>query len=147
MIQMTKTLAKEWGRMKVNVNAVAFGYIETRLTQALAGEDSKTVDIEGRQIKVGIQQAMVDSAKHVIPLGRPGTPVEAAGAVVRPQQRPVRIFNILSGLDFPCYIFLDRRKWVKSSSIFPSVQKMKNLLPEHIEIAAHSPADRQHRHF
>ncbi|SDN88595.1 SDR family NAD(P)-dependent oxidoreductase [Pseudomonas jinjuensis] len=82
ILGMTKTLAKEWGRMKVNVNAVAFGFIETRLTQALAGEDSKTVNIEGRQIKVGVQQAVVDSAKHVIPLGRPGTPAEAAGSVV-----------------------------------------------------------------
>ncbi|MDT4808746.1 3-oxoacyl-[acyl-carrier-protein] reductase FabG [compost metagenome] len=82
ILGMTKTLAKEWGRMKVCVNAVAFGFIETRLTQALAGEDSKTVNIEGREIKVGIQQAMVDGASRAIPLGRPGKPEEAAGAVV-----------------------------------------------------------------
>ncbi|MCY1272018.1 3-oxoacyl-[acyl-carrier-protein] reductase FabG [compost metagenome] len=82
ILGMTKTLAKEWGRLKVNVNAVAFGFIETRLTQALAGEDSKTVNIEGREIKVGIQQAMVDGASRAIPLGRPGKPEEAAGAVV-----------------------------------------------------------------
>lgn len=82
IIGMTKTLAREWGRMKVNVNAVAFGHIETRLTQALAGGASKTVNIEGREIKVGIQQSMIDAAASVIPLGRPGTPDEAAGAVV-----------------------------------------------------------------
>ncbi|MNO49748.1 3-oxoacyl-[acyl-carrier-protein] reductase FabG [compost metagenome] len=48
ILGMTKTLAKEWGRMKVCVNAVAFGFIDTRLTQALAGSESKTVSIEGR---------------------------------------------------------------------------------------------------
>jgi 3-oxoacyl-[acyl-carrier protein] reductase len=79
---MTKTLSKEWGRMKVCVNAVAFGFIDTRLTQALAGNESKTVNIEGREIKVGVQQAMVDGASQMIPLGRPGTPEEAAGSVV-----------------------------------------------------------------
>ncbi|MGH8787805.1 MAG: SDR family NAD(P)-dependent oxidoreductase [Cupriavidus necator] len=81
ILGMTKTLAKEWGRLKVNVNAVAFGLIETRLTQALAGDQSKTVSIEGREIKVGVQQAMLDNASRVIPLGRPGKAEEAAGAV------------------------------------------------------------------
>ena len=32
MVGLTKTLAKEWGQFKINVNAVAFGWIETRLT-------------------------------------------------------------------------------------------------------------------
>ncbi|MNZ19490.1 3-oxoacyl-[acyl-carrier-protein] reductase FabG [compost metagenome] len=82
ILGMTKTLAKEWGRLKVNVNAVAFGFIDTRLTQALAGDESKTVSIEGREIKVGVQKAVVDGASQMIPLGRPGTPVEAAGSVV-----------------------------------------------------------------
>ncbi|UVE16121.1 SDR family oxidoreductase [Pseudomonas sp. LS44] len=82
ILGMTKTLAKEWGRMKVCVNAVAFGFIETRMTQALAGDESKTINIEGRVIKVGVQKAVVDGASQVIPLGRPGTPDEAAGAVV-----------------------------------------------------------------
>jgi 3-oxoacyl-[acyl-carrier protein] reductase len=81
ILGMTKTMAKEWGRLKVNVNAVAFGLIETRLTQALAGDESKTVSIEGREIKVGVQQAMLDGASRAIPLGRPGTAVEAAGSV------------------------------------------------------------------
>ena len=82
ILGMTKTLAKEWGRMKVCVNAVAFGLIDTRLTQALAGDESKTVTIEGREIKVGVQKAMIDGASQAIPLGRPGTPEEAAGSVV-----------------------------------------------------------------
>src|ERR1700745_2801540 len=33
LIGLTRTLAKEWGRLNVNVNAVAFGLIETRLTE------------------------------------------------------------------------------------------------------------------
>ncbi|MCY1357439.1 3-oxoacyl-[acyl-carrier-protein] reductase FabG [compost metagenome] len=79
---MTKTLAKEWGRLKVNVNCIAFGHIETRLTVPFAGTESATVNIEGREIKVGISEALVERAKSGIPLGRPGTPVEAAGSVV-----------------------------------------------------------------
>ncbi|MNO39298.1 3-oxoacyl-[acyl-carrier-protein] reductase FabG [compost metagenome] len=82
ILGMTKTLAKEWGRLKVNVNAVAFGLIDTRLTQALAGDASKTVNIEGREIKVGVQQARLDAASTAIPLGRAGKAEEAAGAVV-----------------------------------------------------------------
>ncbi|MNV66003.1 hypothetical protein D3C71_1587300 [compost metagenome] len=61
---------------------MAFGLVETRLTQALSGADSKTVNIEGREIKVGVQQAMIDGASRAIALGRPGTATEAAGAVV-----------------------------------------------------------------
>jgi len=82
ILGLTKTLSKEWGRLKVNVNAVAFGLIDTRLTQALAGDDSKTVNIEGREIKVGVQQARLDGVASTIPLGRVGKPEEAAGAVV-----------------------------------------------------------------
>ncbi len=81
ILGMTKTLAKEWGRMKVNVNAVAFGLISTRLTEALAGDESKTVSIEGREIKVGVQQAMLDGAARNIPLGRAGAAQEGANAV------------------------------------------------------------------
>ncbi|CAE6752684.1 3-oxoacyl-[acyl-carrier-protein] reductase FabG [Paraburkholderia domus] len=81
ILGMTKSLAKEWGRLKVNVNAVAFGLIETRLTQPLAGDESKTVNIEGREIKVGVQKAMIDNAGRTIPAGRAGTADEAANAV------------------------------------------------------------------
>ena len=80
VIGLTKTLAKEWGRLKVNVNAVAYGHIETRLTQPVDGE-VKTVNIEGREIRVGISSQIVEQSKSMIPLGRPGTPDEAAGAV------------------------------------------------------------------
>ena len=37
VIGLTKTLAKEWGRYNVNVNAVGFGLINTRLIQPLTG--------------------------------------------------------------------------------------------------------------
>jgi 3-oxoacyl-[acyl-carrier protein] reductase len=79
VVGLTKTLAKEWGGFKVNVNAVAFGYIETRLT---AGQDqANTIDIHGRAIQLGIPEQMRETAPAQIPLGRPGTPQEAAGAV------------------------------------------------------------------
>jgi 3-oxoacyl-[acyl-carrier protein] reductase len=80
VVGLTKALAKEWGRYKVNVNAVAFGLIRTRLTDASAGEGA-TIDVEGREIAVGISPEMMAMAEHVIPLGRAGTPAEAAGAV------------------------------------------------------------------
>ncbi|WP_448680854.1 SDR family NAD(P)-dependent oxidoreductase [Pseudomonas nicosulfuronedens] len=77
---LTKALAKEWGRHKVNVNAVAYGHIETRMTVPVEGE-VKTVKIEGRDIRVGISPQLVEQSRHMTPLGRPGTPDEAAGAV------------------------------------------------------------------
>jgi 3-oxoacyl-[acyl-carrier protein] reductase len=80
MIGLTKTMAKEWGRYKVNVNCVAFGFIQTRLTQALTDGEA-TIDVQGREIKVGVQPAMIEAASQVIPIGRPGTPEEAAGGV------------------------------------------------------------------
>ncbi len=77
---LTKAMAKEWGRYKVNVNSVAFGLIMTRLTQPLtAGEAS--VQVEGRTIAVGVQPDRLKAAESTIPLGRGGTPEEAAGAV------------------------------------------------------------------
>lgn len=79
VIGMTKTLAREWGRMKVNVNCVAFGFIETRLTQPTTEE--KTVNIEGHEVKVGVRPERIEQAKREIPLGRPGTAEEAAGSV------------------------------------------------------------------
>lgn len=77
---MTRTLAKEWGRYKVNVNCVAFGFIRTRLTEATAGANS-AISIEGRAIKVGVSQELLEMSERMIPLGRTGTPEEAAGAV------------------------------------------------------------------
>ncbi len=78
---LTKTMAKEWGRYNVNVNSVGFGLIETRLIQPLSG-GAAAIEMKGRKIPVGVQQAMLDAAKTACPLGRLGTPDEAAGAVL-----------------------------------------------------------------
>ncbi|MEX3978476.1 SDR family NAD(P)-dependent oxidoreductase [Paraburkholderia sp. EG287A] len=79
---LTKALAKEWGRYKVNVNSVAFGLIKTRLTEAVAGEgNSSTIDIAGQAIKVGVNAQLMKNIEAMIPIGRGGTPEEAAGAV------------------------------------------------------------------
>jgi 3-oxoacyl-[acyl-carrier protein] reductase len=80
VIGLTKAMAKEWGRYKVNVNCVAFGYIQTRLTVSLSDGDA-SIDIEGRQISVGVQPAAIAAMGAMIPLGRGGTPDEAANAV------------------------------------------------------------------
>jgi 3-oxoacyl-[acyl-carrier protein] reductase len=77
---LTRALAKEWGRYKVNVNSVAFGLIKTRLTEADA-DAAASIDIEGRQIKVGVNPQILKNAEATIPLGRAGTAEEAAGAV------------------------------------------------------------------
>lgn len=81
VIGLTKTLAKEWGRYNVNVNAVGFGLIQTRMTHAI-GTDSASLEMHGHQIRLGVQQSMLDSVKSACPLGRLGTPEEAAGAVL-----------------------------------------------------------------
>ncbi|CAA2110078.1 SDR family NAD(P)-dependent oxidoreductase [Variovorax paradoxus] len=79
IVGMTQTLAKEWGRMNVTVNCVAFGFIQTRLTASTA--EATTANIEGREIKVGINPGLLSMMEQSIPLGRGGTPEEAAGAV------------------------------------------------------------------
>jgi 3-oxoacyl-[acyl-carrier protein] reductase len=79
IVGLTKTLAKEWGQFKVNVNAVAFGYIETRLTASK--EEDNTMEIGGEKVQLGIPDQLRGMASMLIPLGRPGTPEEAAGGV------------------------------------------------------------------
>jgi len=80
IIGLTKTLAKEWGRYNINVNAVGFGLIQTRMTQPLKPEGK--INMRGRDIPIGVQPAMLDSIAAACPLGRIGTPDEAAGAVL-----------------------------------------------------------------
>jgi 3-oxoacyl-[acyl-carrier protein] reductase len=80
IVGVTKALACEWGRYKVNVNAVGFGYIVTRMTQAVEGAPV-TLDVGGRQLPAGIPAREVQKLEATIPLGRGGTPEEAAGAV------------------------------------------------------------------
>jgi 3-oxoacyl-[acyl-carrier protein] reductase len=79
VVGLTKTLAKEWGQFKINVNAVAFGWIETRLTAAKVSDNQMQID--GETIQLGIPEQMLGMAPMVVPLGRPGTPQEAAGGV------------------------------------------------------------------
>ena len=79
IVGLTKTLAKEWGQFKINVNAVAFGFIETRLTAAK--DDTNTMEIGGEKVQLGIPEQLRGMGSMVIPLGRPGTPQEAAGGV------------------------------------------------------------------
>jgi 3-oxoacyl-[acyl-carrier protein] reductase len=80
IIGLTKVLAKEWGRYNVNVNAVGFGFIETRLTQAMGTQSE--IDIRGRKIRVGVLPAALEAMKQQCPLGRLGTVEEAAGPVL-----------------------------------------------------------------
>jgi 3-oxoacyl-[acyl-carrier protein] reductase len=81
VLGLTRTLAKEWGRYNVNVNAVGFGLIETRLTQVLRDKES-SIEMRGHSIRVGVQAEMLESVKTACPLGRLGTPAEAASAVL-----------------------------------------------------------------
>lgn len=80
IIGMTKTLAKEWGRYLVNVNCVAFGFIETRMTEAFA-EKPKLVQVGEHEVAMGVPPQFIENLKRAIPLGRPGTPEDAANAV------------------------------------------------------------------
>jgi 3-oxoacyl-[acyl-carrier protein] reductase len=77
---LTKTLAKEWGQFKINVNAVAFGFVETRLTQAK--EKGEKLETHGQEVDLGIPEQMRAMASMMIPLGRPAQPEEAAGPVL-----------------------------------------------------------------
>jgi 3-oxoacyl-[acyl-carrier protein] reductase len=79
VVGLTKSLAKEWGQFKINVNAVAFGYIETRLTASKDADN--VVEIGGEKVQLGIPDNMRQMASMLIPIGRPGTPEEAAGGV------------------------------------------------------------------
>jgi len=79
IVGLTKTLAKEWGQFKINVNAVAFGWIETRLTASKV--EANQMEIDGERVQLGIPDGMRGMAPALIPLGRTGTPEEAAGGV------------------------------------------------------------------
>jgi 3-oxoacyl-[acyl-carrier protein] reductase len=79
IVGLTKTLAKEWGQFKVNCNAVAFGFIDTRLTAAK--ESSNTMQIDGQTVQLGIPEQLRTMGEMFIALGRRGVPQEAAGGV------------------------------------------------------------------
>ena len=80
-VGITKTLAKEWARYRVNVNCVGFGFIDTRLTQVFEGGEPPKIDVGGRDYAVGFPSDAREHYARLIPMGRPGTPEEAAGAL------------------------------------------------------------------
>jgi 3-oxoacyl-[acyl-carrier protein] reductase len=80
VVGLTRTLAKEWGRYNVTVNAVAFGHIETRLTQPY-DNDPPRIDVAGRSHRVGLNREQIAQQRAMTPLGRTGTPADAANAI------------------------------------------------------------------
>ncbi|HUZ19306.1 MAG TPA: SDR family NAD(P)-dependent oxidoreductase [Acidimicrobiales bacterium] len=79
VVGLTKTLAKEWGPLKINVNAVAFGFVETRMTAP--DDEAEVLERNGKQIHIGIPRQSRERAATAIPIGRPATPEEAAGGI------------------------------------------------------------------
>ena len=79
IVGLTKTVAKEWGSFGVRCNAVAFGFIETRLTNAK--ELGETMKVGDKDIALGIPEGMRGRATTGNPLGRPGQPIEGAGGI------------------------------------------------------------------
>ena len=81
VVGLTKTIAKEWGRYNVTVNAVAFGIIDTRLTRPMESAETN-IAIGDRQVRVGMQAQVREQVERSIPLGRMGTPEDAANTVL-----------------------------------------------------------------
>ncbi len=81
VVGLTKTVAKEWGQFKVNVNAIAFGFVETRLTASKEAGEKMTAP-GGEEVELGIPEQMRAMASAIIPLGRPAQPEEAAQPVL-----------------------------------------------------------------
>ncbi len=79
VVGLTKTLAKEWGQFKINCNAVAFGFIDTRLTASK--DDANKMTIDGEEVQLGIPDQLRGMSQMLIPLGRPAKPEEAAGGI------------------------------------------------------------------
>jgi 3-oxoacyl-[acyl-carrier protein] reductase len=80
VIGLTKALAKEWGPLKINVNAVAYGFVDTRLT--VAKNEDTTVQIGDRTARIGVPAARREAVESLIPLGRAASPREAAGGIL-----------------------------------------------------------------
>jgi len=80
VVGMAKTLSREWGQFNIQANAVAFGRIETRLTQAK--EKGEKIHRGSEEIALGVPAERLERTTFLIPLGRPGTPEEAAGAIL-----------------------------------------------------------------
>lgn len=71
LISVTKTLALELGPLRINVNAVAPGFVETRLTAPHGSP-------EHAQTGLGIPEASRQAVRAMISLGRLGVPEDIA---------------------------------------------------------------------
>ena len=80
VVGLARALAKEWGPLNVQVNAVAYGWIDTRLTKEK--EAGQTLERDGKAIAIGIPAGTRNIMHILIPLGRAGTPEEAAGPIL-----------------------------------------------------------------
>jgi 3-oxoacyl-[acyl-carrier protein] reductase len=80
VLGLTRTLAREWGRYNVCVNCVAFGHMETRLTQPYQ-DTPPTIRVGGRDHRVGLSEAQIEATRAATPLGRAGSPEDGAGAI------------------------------------------------------------------
>lgn len=80
IVGLARTLAKEWGPLNVQVNAVAYGWIDTRLTKEK--EAGQTIERSGKTVTIGIPASMRNVMTMIVPMGRPGTPEEAAGPIL-----------------------------------------------------------------
>jgi 3-oxoacyl-[acyl-carrier protein] reductase len=80
VVGLSRALSKEWGPLNVQVNAVSYGWIDTRLTREK--ETGQTLERDGKAIAIGIPAAMRNIMPMLIPMGRAGTPREAAGPLL-----------------------------------------------------------------
>jgi 3-oxoacyl-[acyl-carrier protein] reductase len=80
ILGLTKTMAREWGRYNVQVNCVCYGFINTRLTATK--ESAEEVRYHGTSIRLGVSKQVQQGGVLRVPLGRMGTPEEAAGPLL-----------------------------------------------------------------
>jgi len=80
IVGLTKCIAKEWGSFGIRCNAVAFGFISTRLTDSK--EKGETLKVGEKEVALGIPEGMRERAHTGNPLGRPGVPEEGAGGIL-----------------------------------------------------------------
>ena len=81
VIGMTRSLSQELGPDAINVNAVAFGFTDTRLTRPVQPGEDAAVQVADRMQRLGYKASSREAVIDRIALGRPGTADEAAGAV------------------------------------------------------------------
>ncbi|MDY6852867.1 MAG: SDR family oxidoreductase, partial [Thermodesulfobacteriota bacterium] len=80
ILGLTKSVAKEWGRFGVRSNAIAYGFVDTRLTKPK--EEAGSLEREGKEVALGIPDKQREMMKMMIPLGREATPEEAARPIL-----------------------------------------------------------------